>query len=97
MEEFKHEMEELKDTNEGLINEIVNSNTTIEEQTVQIYCQEQQIVEKSKLMQEEQQKHKQNQIKTKHEYFITSANSIVKSKNAEKRSWRDSQIKKCLH
>ena len=79
-----NEMEELKHTNDGLINDIVNSNTTIEQQTVQISCQEQQIVEKSKLMEEEQQKHKQNQIKSRHEFFITSANNIVKSKNLEK-------------
>ena len=36
-------------------------------------------------MEEEQQKHKQNQIKSKHEFFLTSANNIVKSKNLEKR------------
>ena len=35
-------------------------------------------------MEEEKNKHKQNQIKSKHEFFLTSANNIVKSKNQER-------------
>ena len=36
-------MAELKHTNDGLILEIVDSNEKIEQQTIQIYSQEQQI------------------------------------------------------
>ena len=36
-------------------------------------------------MEEEKNKNKQNQIKSKHEFFLTSANNIVKSKKLEKR------------
>ena len=35
-------------------------------------------------MEEEKNKNKQNQIKSKHEFFLTSANNIVKSKNQER-------------
>ena len=83
-EQLKHEMENLKETNAGLLDDIVKSNNIIEEQTLQMYSQEEKIEEKSKLMEEQQKNHKRNQMKSKHENFMLNANSIVKSKNAEK-------------
>ena len=77
MEQLKNQMKEMKETNEGLLNDIVDSNKTIEQQTVQINFQEEQIAEKSKLMEEEKQKFKQNQIRKEHEQFMTSSNGII--------------------